>query len=196
MSIWNREGIVDRLTALWNGGTSAGDIAKQFEVEYATTVTRNMVVAKVDRLRNSGVAMRSAQSTSYKPKTRLFGIAAKRAAKKPAAPSIGAESVRDVSGEWGSVESVMAWKAEIPQPLPQEDAPPADLVKFDDLTSRSCRWIYGEVRSPDHGYCGKQTVLGQSWCADHCRRVFLTPETRPRRPKITRIPTFADLEKV
>ena len=32
---------------------------------------------------------------------------------------------------------------------------------------RTCRWIDGDVREPGWRYCGRPTIAGRSWCAEH-----------------------------
>jgi|1186.fasta_scaffold904514_1 hypothetical protein len=39
-------------------------------------------------------------------------------------------------------------------------------------SARTCRWIDGDVRDPGWRYCGRPTVAGRSWCAEHNARAY------------------------
>lgn len=57
-------------------------------------------------------------------------------------------------------------------PLPVEDTPPAKLMAVADLEAHHCRWVYGNVGEPVHGFCGKEKVEGLSYCLDHARKAY------------------------
>ncbi|MBI1359838.1 MAG: hypothetical protein GC155_06080 [Alphaproteobacteria bacterium] len=46
------------------------------------------------------------------------------------------------------------------------------LLEIHELRPDSCRYIIGDPRSPAHRYCGLTSKPGQSWCPEHCDRVF------------------------
>lgn len=63
-----------------------------------------------------------------------------------------------------------------PQPeLPSDGVDVTRLVGIMELRDGMCRWIDGEPKGV-HGYCGKPTVDGTSWCKEHEKRVFYKPE--------------------
>lgn len=180
---WSEE-IVARLTEHWKEGYSCSQIADKLAIEFNIELSRSAVIGKLNRM-----GMKSnVEVTRIKNRQAARRTMAKTG-KKPA-PVLNPKPTRVMSGMFvgggGNLPPV--------EPLPKEDVPPADLVKFDDLTSQSCRWIYGDVKDTNHGYCGKQVVPGQSWCSHHCRRVFQPPVVRHRAPAPVRIPTFEELE--
>jgi hypothetical protein len=182
MSVWDDEKLVERLAEIWNAGASGSDTANQLSAEFGIEIRRNMVIAKVDRLRAAGVALRVGENHRSQRK------------RKKARPAQRPQPRPEPTVRQSALAEVLSRAPR--DTIPAEEPPPANLVKFEDLTSRSCRWIFGDPREPDHGFCGKQTVLGQSWCPDHCRRVYAPPVVRQRSPKPVVVPTFNDLEKV
>ena len=38
--------------------------------------------------------------------------------------------------------------------------------------ARTCQWIDGDVRSGDYSMCGRKSVEGVSYCAEHRRRCY------------------------
>ena len=40
-------------------------------------------------------------------------------------------------------------------------------LTFEQLTPSCCRFIKGDVKDPEHRYCGSKTVPGRSWCRHH-----------------------------
>lgn len=173
---------VTRLRELWGEGFTASQIAAKLSDEFVYPFTRNMVISKQHRMGLS-------RDPQYNSDNRRRGYKNyQKRTMAPAKPQVAAKVARSgmfVSGGGLPVD-----------PLPVEDTPPAELVKFEDLTSTSCRWIYGDPRQSDSGFCGKHVVPGQSWCSVHCQRVFAVPVVKHREPAPVRVPTFADLEKV
>jgi GcrA cell cycle regulator len=175
---WSQER-VNYLVELFNKGVSGGEAAKELTRHFHETFTRCSVVAKWNRMG----FMRGQETRKQRSKIVQRVRVAKQAAQE-----------QQATRRQSALAEVLAKAPR--ELLPVEEPRPADLIKFEELTSRSCRWIYGDTKSPDHGYCGKPTVLGQSWCEHHCRRAFAPPVVRPRAPKPFVVPTFADLEKV
>jgi hypothetical protein len=173
---WNQER-VDYLVQCFKDGFSGGQTAGLMTTRFHEKFTRCSVVAKWNRMGLMRGQETKRQRRSVARRVRVAKAPPKEpTARQSALAEVLARAPRDT--------------------IPAEEPPPANLVKFEDLTSRSCRWIFGDPREPDHGFCGKQTVLGQSWCPDHCRRVYAPPVVRQREPKPVVVPTFNDLEKV
>jgi GcrA cell cycle regulator len=58
-------------------------------------------------------------------------------------------------------------------------SPPRDgQLTLDELHYDSCRFIEGEVRDPNHRYCGQQTIPDKSWCPHHATIVYQPREQR------------------
>ncbi len=187
MAINWTDDIVDKVKKYWFDGYSAGQIASKLPFE----VTRNAVIGVIHRKGWNRSPSVGAHNRLNGPRVSAHKRMIKRAASKPKAKS--PSSFTATSPKTG----LFVPGKELPrEPMPVEDVPPADLVKFADLSERQCKWIYGDPREPSHGFCGKPVVPGLSWCALHKQRVFNPPQPRIRRPEVERVPTIADLEKV
>lgn len=118
-------------------------------------VSRNAVIGKVHRLGLGG------RATPSRPLKRRVRVAAKR-------------------------HPMIAEKKPKPKPKskPKPGLPQPKHITVDELTSKSCRWIY----THDDGsvtYCGCKTVPGSSWCPEHraiATRAVGKVDTRPVRP--------------
>lgn len=49
---------------------------------------------------------------------------------------------------------------------------PAKLVRTIDLDEHHCRWPIGDPRDDSFRHCGKDRVMGQSYCDAHVRRAY------------------------
>lgn len=178
------DAITDRLTELWKEGFSCSQIAAKLYAEFKFEISRSAVIGKLNRM-----GMKSnAEVTQFKNRQaqrRTRARAGKPDEHAPVAPK------RAMSGLFLGGGGKLAPE----EPLPKEDAPPANLKSFAEIGPGDCRFIYGDTREPSHGFCPNPAVPGQSWCAHHIRRVFRTPEPVHRAPKPERIPTIMDLEK-
>jgi GcrA cell cycle regulator len=45
-------------------------------------------------------------------------------------------------------------------------------VSLLDLKMNSCRWPIGEPKDADFHFCGKDTVTGKPYCAEHCKIAY------------------------
>ena len=43
-----------------------------------------------------------------------------------------------------------------------------------DLGPNMCRWPFGDPGDADFHFCGKSTVVGKPYCADHCAIAYVT----------------------
>ena len=41
-----------------------------------------------------------------------------------------------------------------------------------DLRTNTCRWPIGEPTDDNFHFCGKQTVTGKPYCAEHCKVAY------------------------
>jgi hypothetical protein len=184
--------IIERLTEHFGDKLTALDSSIKLTAEFGIPFTRNMVIAKRNRMNmlqgheEARHKMRMAALRRHKQARAQTGAPDPTRVRKPSAFTV-------TSNKTG----LFVPGKELPRsPIPAEDEPPADLVKFADLTERSCRWIYGDPHDAAHGFCGKPVIPGLSWCDLHKSRVFQPPQPRRYVPAVVRIPTIADLEKV
>ena len=52
--------------------------------------------------------------------------------------------------------------------------PPERIVDVIDLGPNMCRWPFGDPGDSDFHFCGKQSVVGKPYCADHCAIAYVT----------------------
>lgn len=45
-------------------------------------------------------------------------------------------------------------------------------ISLMDLKMNSCRWPIGEPKDADFHFCGKDTVTGKPYCAEHCKIAY------------------------
>jgi GcrA cell cycle regulator len=135
------------LKKLWADGLSCSQIAGRLG-----RITRNAVIGKVHRLGLSG------RATTLRMKSHI-----KRNPRK-----LRTYTIRNTRA------STVVFQVPA-EPLPAEDARPAQIVTFDALEDHHCRWIYGDVRDGDHGYCPNHRATGLSYCTHHARRVYQPP---------------------
>lgn len=47
-----------------------------------------------------------------------------------------------------------------------------------DLTATTCRWPIGDPRKPGFHFCGRKTVPGKPYCAEHCGVAYVQSSSR------------------
>lgn len=177
-SPWTEEKIAE-LTKLWREGRSAALIAQALGPDF----TRMSVLGKLHRLGLSHLS-KGGPASRY---TRLRSTAETERKHPTVAPTpaIAARSPvdpekRSVAGRIADSGIVMRMKAQAePQAreapphceivdLPPEDRP--DRIGILELRHSSCRWPLGEPSAPDFGYCGRTSIEGKPYCAEHHAR--------------------------
>ena len=43
---------------------------------------------------------------------------------------------------------------------------------------RTCQWPFGDPRTTEFHFCGKEALDGKSYCADHYARAYITVPAR------------------
>jgi GcrA cell cycle regulator len=157
---WTKEN-VETMTKLWAEGLSASAIADRIG-----GMSRNAVIGKVHRM---GLATRSITRTYRKaiPK-RLPRATAKQF------------QARDFEGKMLKGLTVPLLKGE---PLPPEPVRPAKLTSFADLEPNMCRFVFGDPKTKDSGFCGCNAVPGLPYCEGHhkfCNTGAPQPRSRVR----------------
>lgn len=137
---WSEER-TELLKKLWADGLSASQIASRIG-----GLSRNAVIGKVHRLELQGrrtvVRMRSRTRSAAK-----------------------AEKLQRVLNGEGHYKKTMPRM--VSEPLPPEPPRPAKLTSFEDLQDDQCRFIYGDPKTADSGFCGCKKVPGLPYCAGH-----------------------------
>jgi GcrA cell cycle regulator len=170
---WNDER-VETLKKLWSEGLSASQIANRL----GRDLSRNAVIGKVHRLGLSGRATTSRMTLSRAGKMQ----AAKRYSK------FATESKRQALIRRGRYDEARAACVVVaprlkPLPLPPEPVRPAKLVSFAELEPDMCKFVYGDPKTSDHGFCGCKAMPGSPYCAGHhnfCLTGVPAPKNRVR----------------
>jgi GcrA cell cycle regulator len=156
----------------WERGLSAGKIAAELSRILGTSVTRNMVMGKVDRLRKDGllgardetiqtIKLRCLMNNPRPPRPR------KQHCPQVAKPKLVCRTV----------------ELELPKPDPLH-------IPMDALTKNSCTWSFGDPKDEDFNYCGLQ-VERRSFCAQHAALAYRHTAPQPHaqdkksHPKVT-----------
>ncbi len=157
---WTEER-VQTLRKLWTEGLSANQIAKQL----ACGFSRNAVIGKVHRLGLPG------RATPPRP-TKTVRVTRPRAV--PTAPRL------------RTVAPPRPAKAPIIEVTPKlrEDG---RLETVQTISSRQCRYPYGDPNEASFGFCGHSCKKDSQWCADHRLLVYQPSETAAERRERQRI---------
>lgn len=183
MSVWDMEGALDYLLERYVDGDSSGVMSDKVSAKFNVEISRSAIIGKIDRMgwnvdpkitaerRKNGGAV----SGDANLQDRAASIRSGKA-KRGGSPTFNRshQPARPPTARQVAVAAVFA-----SEPLPAEDTPPANLKTFAEIGPGDCRFIYGDPREPDHGFCPNSAVPGQSWCALHTRRVHQQPEMRP-----------------
>lgn len=137
---------------LWLSGQSANSIAKKLG-----GITRNAVIGRMHRIGVARILVKSRRSTPWKPKVEKVKVLTAPAPERVKEPNLRRE------------------------PLPPEPPRPAKLVSFEDLTDKTCRFIYGDPKGVEWGYCTCEKAPGSSFCAGHHAKIFNGATVRLRK---------------
>ncbi len=195
---WTDERI-ERLTKMWEGGSTASQIAEELG-----GVSRNAVIGKAHRLGLKARPSPVKPNEKPEPAARVAKPAAEappRAA-QPAAPRPAAPAPAQSPAVTPSIP-LIAGQTTKPQPrivsvgpggflrqgpgdqqAPIPPAPPRRLVPAKpsaeiasktsllELNDRICRWPMGHPGEADFHFCGEKVNPGFPYCVEHCGRAF------------------------
>ena len=158
---------------------SANDIAGK------VGTTRNAVIGRLHRLgcnsSNGGSMNQPTKAERGMPPT-IMPPPARAPAKKPVQ--------QKVWNHWGNTPADAERKIvepyrEPPAGTPVPEVDPAKMVRTLDLEEHHCRWPIGDPRDSDtFRHCGKDKVMGQSYCEAHVRRAY-APRINATGPNFT-----------
>lgn len=180
MSVWNNKAIVDLALELWDQGRTGTEIAQTIEVRFNVSLTRNAVIAKLDRMGKIGKrGGLGAAGTSRAQKEARRRKAVKTMTQKAVAPVPAKPKAEAPPQGWFAVQSKPV-KVEPYVERPLAYMPPAEqMLTIHDLEEHHCRFPINDPRTPEFRYCGGVKVLSQSYCSEHCRIAYATPEIAP-----------------
>lgn len=89
-----------------------------------------------------------------------------------------------------AADAGQAASADAPKPKRKRPKKPAaQKVTLLDLTERMCKWPIGHPGEPDFRFCGKPSMPGLPYCAEHCAEAYQAQQPRrDRRARPPRIP--------
>ena len=138
---WPTE-VEEEAIRLWEAGKTAGEIA------VALDRSRNAIIGKLNRLGiipsgRAGVIadMAMRRVAEKRERTRRTPLPAPR------------------SSKWRHLKMVDS-----------TDEGRADLISILDITRRTCRWPIGDPKEPGFGFCGRRSLDGEPYCAEHLVR--------------------------
>ena len=178
MSVWNNQAIVDLVLELWDQGRTGTEIANTIEVRFGVLLTRNAVIAKLDRMGKIGkrVHGRGAAGTSRAQKEAIRRKAVKIMAAK--ATVVAPAKVEPPPQGWFAMQN----KPKEVEPYVERQArvfDPRKLVTFDQLEGHHCRWPIGDPRSSELRFCGEAKVIGLPYCGKCSSIAFQPKEVAP-----------------
>ena len=135
--------MMTRLKQLWQAGDSAKVCAETLNVEFGTSISRNSVIGKINRIG-------SARDCGAKP----GGFRAPRQPKRK-------EMVPMPQPILHPVEAVFV------SPPRKVDMPTGAGAAVLALRFGQCRWPIGDARHDDFHFCDDKAVVGRSYCAHH-----------------------------
>jgi len=153
----------DVLRAKWAEGLSGTQIANEIGL-LGIRITRNAVIGKIHRLGLSGT----------KPRAPAAPRASRITKPRTYKPRIKFNAYADIGQAPETTEAV-----DLPPEVPPEV--PVDPVALQDLKPHHCRYPYGEP-SHDMLHCGADVMIGNSYCARHCRIVYAPRRSHHGRP--------------
>lgn len=158
--LWDKD-TETRLVTMWNQeGLSASDIASRL----GKNLTRNSVIAKVFRMRNAGAHMRGRPMLLRNKKRRTTKSRHVRTPRATSAPPRARTRLE------------LAMQA-VPFTATPDTLTPT-VFSVAELEPQHCRWVHGAVGEPGFGFCGRESFMGLSYCANHSRLVYQDPVVR------------------
>lgn len=149
---WTPE-MEDVLLDMWNRGKTSGAIACRIKR------SRSAVIGKLHRLGLIPSGRASAAAAE----------ARKRAAEKVRRKAVIHKLVPSNRAKWRPAG-----------PMPDSDEGRTDLIPLAELTNRTCRWPVGHPKEPGFGFCGRHSLDGESYCAEHHVRAHEQPAQQER----------------
>jgi GcrA cell cycle regulator len=175
---WNDQR-VETLKKLWAEGLSASQIAMRLGAD----LSRNAVIGKVHRL---GLCTRV---TSVNRRYQRSGGARSSAIMKSKLATEQKRKALIRRGKYDEARSACVVVAPLLRvsPLPPEPPRPAKLVSFAELEPDMCKFVFGDPKTKDSGFCGCKAMPGSPYCAGH-HNVCLTGVPAPKQRVRTYIP--------
>ena len=135
----------------WEQGLSAAKIAIELSRILGTSVTRNMVMGKVDRLRKDGLLGARDETIQTIKLPRVMNNPRSPRPRKQYCPQV-------------AKPKLVCRTVELPKPDPLH-------IPMEALTQNTCTWSFGDPRDEDFNYCGLP-VERRSFCAQHAALAY------------------------
>lgn len=190
---WDNER-TDLCVKLWNEGLSCSVIARRI----GGGISRNAVIGKIHRLGLSNTRQIHHPRHGFATKLgKYFGSPFQpwTRSDKDVLRQMwdGGYPVAAIAERLGRTRGACRRKAELiglerrftpsempTEPLPPEPERPAKLYTLADLEDDQCRYIWGDPKKADSGYCGCKKVPGSPYCEGHHARMYTAPKPKSR----------------
>lgn len=178
-TIWDDPRNIETLKTMWLGGKSATQIAAIMSRDLGQSVTRNMVIGKVTRMKLQKRVTPTAQSSHTNRRTFTGKPATRANAGQPRADAMVHRVEGRLKAERARQEGKLSHRGEQPFRAPgrvdveDDGVDVTSLIGFADRRiNHQCAWVYGDPLEAGSGFCGKPTVEGTQWCREHHARVY------------------------
>ena len=164
------EDIDDKMIELWEKGTPASQIAKELGV------TRNAVAGKLHRFKFSGRIVQQNIDNRFdaiKADLRQLDKERRTITNAQANPNVSVYKIEDTLISLPKVETEASNDAVNLIVCTEVFAPVGTHLRFDQLTTKSCRFIINEGPAKDFLFCGQEKT-GRAYCADHSKLCYYT----------------------
>ncbi len=151
------------LKTLWAAGSSAREIA----VEMNCSFSRSAVLGKIHRMKLPWPDNRAPRDVVIRHKEHLMP----RRAPQPKPAQYTSPPRRNQHNSFAEKIAIAAADPGLSERL-KGDAPDGTGIKLHQLTARTCRFPFGDPKTPEFEFCGARSIKGLPYCAGHCRIAF------------------------
>ena len=162
--------IDDKMIELWEKGTPSSQIAKTLGV------TRNAVAGKLHRFKFSGRIVQKnidKRFDSIKADLRQLDKEQRTITNAQANPNVSVYKIEDTLISLPKIKTESFSEAVNLIVCEEAPAPVGKHLRFDQLTTKSCRFIINDGPAKDFLFCGQEKT-GRAYCADHSKLCYYT----------------------
>jgi len=164
------EDLDEKMIELWQKGLPASQISKELGI------TRNAIAGKLHRFKISGRIEKKnieARLSSIKDTARKNEVTRLSELTKQPPQKVSLYKIEDKLIPLASVDTTPVCAPVNLIKCEEVPAPVGKPIRFENLTSRSCRYVINSGEPKDFLFCGKPKERG-SYCEDHAKLCYYT----------------------